>query len=173
MVVPNFSTTFRFCLLPYGINTVVLGSANVMAMSSSSNARVSSRTERRTATDNGTTQPRAPSAQQERGSRNERTDPRRTQSPQPSAASGPSHRRTASGAQRTNRNVEERRTERVQVTTRETLTSRTRSPERRPGPSVQPTERSRAPEASRTYSGDSRPRSSKAEAPSGMSYMLS
>ncbi|KAE8447814.1 hypothetical protein EG329_010208 [Mollisiaceae sp. DMI_Dod_QoI] len=129
-------------------------------MSSSSNARVSSRTERRTATDNGNTQPRAPSAQ-ERGGRTERLDP------PPSTVSGSTHRRIASGSQRTNRNVEERRTERVQVTTRETLTSRTRSPERRPGPSVQQTERPRAPEASRAYSGDSRPRSSKAEAPSG------
>ncbi|KUJ06281.1 uncharacterized protein LY89DRAFT_633211 [Mollisia scopiformis] len=137
-------------------------------MSSSSNARVSSRTERRTATDNGNTQPRAPSAQQERGTKCERPDPRRTQSPQPSVTSGTSgttHRRTASGTQRTSRNVEERRTERVQITTRETLTSRTRSPERRPGPSVQPSEKPRAHEVGRAYSGDSRPRSSKAEAP--------
>lgn len=141
-------------------------------MSSSSNARVSSRTERRTATENGNTQPRAPSAQQERGSRTERADPRRTQSPQPSATSGTTHRRTASGTQRTTKNVEERRTERVQVTTRETLT-RTRSPERRPGPSVHATERPRAPEASRAYSGDSRPRSSRAEAPLGMPCLLS
>lgn len=141
-------------------------------MSSSSNARVSSRTERKTATENGTTQPRAPSAQQERGSRNEKSDPRRPQSPQPPANSGTGHRRTASGTQRTSRNVEERRTEKVQVTTRETLT-RTRSPERRPGPSVHPTERPRAPEASRAYSGDSRPRSSKAEAPPGMACLRS
>ncbi|CZR62475.1 probable spindle pole body component 97 [Phialocephala subalpina] len=133
-------------------------------MSSLSNARVSSRTERRTATDNGNTQPRAPSAQQERGNRSERPDPRQTQSPQP-PASGTTHRRTASGTQRTNRNVEERRTERVQVTTRETVTSRTRSPER-PRPSAQQTERTRPPEPSRTYSENSRPRSSKAEAPS-------
>lgn len=143
-------------------------------MSSSSNARVLSRTERRTATENGTTQPRAPPppGQQERGSRNEWTDPQRTQSPHPSATSSSTHRRTASGTQRTNRNVEERRTERVQVATRETLT-RTRSPERRPGPSVQQTERSRAPEANRAYSGDSRPKLSKTEAPPGMIYRVS
>jgi gamma-tubulin complex component 2 len=140
-------------------------------MSSSSNARVSSRAERRTATENGSTQPRAPSTQQERGSRNEKPDPRRTQSPQPPASSSTAHRRTASSTQRTNRNVEERRIERVQVTTRETLT-RTRSPERRPGPSVHPTERPRAPEASRAYSGDSRPRSSRAEAPPGMACLV-
>jgi len=100
-------------------------------MSSSSNARGSLRAERRTTTDNGSAQPRDPSGQQ--GGRSERPDPRRAQSPQPST-SGQSHKRTTSGLQRTNRGVDERRTERVQVTTRETLTSRLRSPERRPGP---------------------------------------
>ncbi|KAK0718227.1 Spc98 family-domain-containing protein [Lasiosphaeria miniovina] len=46
------------------------------------------------------------------------------------------HKRTASGNPRqTSRSVEERRTEKVQVTTRETLVSRTRSPDRRSGPS--------------------------------------
>jgi gamma-tubulin complex component 2 len=73
----------------------------------------------------------------------------------------------ASGSQRTKAGVEERRTERVQVTTRETVTSRTRSPERRPGPSVQPQERQKASDAGRAYSGDPRPRS-KAEAPQGV-----
>lgn len=139
-------------------------------MSSSTNTRASSRTERRTATENANTQPRAPSAQQERGPKHDRQDPRRTQSPQPSTASGTTHRRTASGAQRTSRNVEERRTEKIQITTRETLT-RTRSPERRSGPSIHPIERPRASEASRAYSGDSRPRSSRAEAPPGTAFL--
>ena len=136
-------------------------------MSSSSTARVSSHAERRTTNDNGNGKPRAPSAQQG-GNRSERQDPRRTQSPQP-ATSGTSHKRTASGSQRTNRGVEERRTERVQVTTRETLTSRTRSPERRPAPSLQQSERSKQSEPSRAYSGDLRPKSStKVEPPQGM-----
>jgi gamma-tubulin complex component 2 len=138
-------------------------------MSSSSNARGSSRAERRTTTDNGTAQARDSSSQQ--GGRVERPDPRRAESPQPST-SGQSHRRTASGIQRTNRGVEERRTERVQVTTRETLTSRPRSPERRPGPSVQPPERPRQAEPNRAYSGDPRPRPAKSEVPQGIISFL-
>ncbi|KAK3390494.1 Spc98 family-domain-containing protein [Podospora didyma] len=49
------------------------------------------------------------------------------------ASSSTAHKRTASGnpRQASSRSVDERRTERVQVTTRETLVSRTRSPERR------------------------------------------
>ncbi|KAH8648790.1 spindle pole body component alp4 [Tricladium varicosporioides] len=131
-------------------------------MSSANHARVSSRAERRTTNDNASTQPRASSGQQG-SSRNDRADPRRTHSPQPST-SGASHRRTTSGQQRSQRGVEERRTERVQVTERETIT-RTRSPQRRP-PSVQIPERVQRPsEPARTYSGDPRPRSAKAETP--------
>jgi gamma-tubulin complex component 2 len=138
-------------------------------MSSSSTARVSSRVERRTTNDNGSAQPRAPSGQT--GGRGERLDPRRMQSPQPSA-SGTSHKRTASGSQRTNRAVEERRTERVQVTTRETLTTRTRSPDRRPAPSAQPSERQRPAEPSRAYSGDPRPKPGRPETlPQGKTYI--
>jgi len=133
-------------------------------MSSSSHARIPSRSDRRTATDSGSTQPRAPSGQQG-GSRSERSDPRRQPSPQPSTSTG-GHKRTASGVQRSSKAVEERRTERVQVTTRETISSRTRSPERRPG-STQPPERQR-PEASRTHSGDPRPKPAKMEAPTGI-----
>ncbi len=139
-----------------------LSCANVTVMSSSSTARVSSRAERRTTNDNGSAQPRAPSGQT--GNRGERLAPRRTQSPQPSTA-GTSHKRTASGAERTNRGLEERRTDRVQVTTRETLTTRTRSPDRRSAPSAQPTERQRPAEPSRAYIGDPRPKASKPEAP--------
>jgi gamma-tubulin complex component 2 len=134
-------------------------------MSSSSNARVSSHAERRTATDNGSVKPRAPSSQQG-GNRNDRFDGRRTQSPQPqqSTASG-THRRTASNSQRMRGGVEERRTERVHVTTKETLTSRTRSPERRPA-SMQPQDRPKPSEISKINSGDSRP-NSRTELPQG------
>jgi hypothetical protein len=144
-------------------------SPNVTRMSSSSNARGSSRAERRTTTDNGSAQPRDSSGQQ--GGRSERPDPRRAQSPQPSTA-GQSHKRTASGLQRTNRVVDERRTERVQVTTRETLTSRPRSPERRPGPLMQQPERPRQAEPNRTHSGDPRPRAPKSEVPQGIISFL-
>jgi gamma-tubulin complex component 2 len=135
----------------------------VTIMSSSSHARVSSRTiERRTANDNGSSQPRASG----HTSRSEREDPRNVPSPQ-QPTSGTTHRRLASGSQRTTRGVEERRTERTQITTRETLTSRTRSPEKRPGPAVRPTERTRQDEPTRSYSGESRPKS-RVETPQGM-----
>lgn len=133
-------------------------------MSSSSNARVpiSSRAERRTANENGSQQPRAPSGLG--GSKVERSDPGRTQSPQPSSV-GAGHRRAPSGSQRLKREVEERRTERVQVTTRETVTSRTRSPDRRSAVPQQP-ERTRPSEPSRQYAPDNRPRSApKPESP--------
>ena len=138
-------------------------------MSSSSNVRPSSHAERRTANENGTARSRAPSGQHG-GSRAERTDSRRPQSPQPqqSSTSGSTHRRTASSSQRTKGGVEERRTERVQVTTRETLTSRTRSPERRSAASMQQQERTRPNELGRTNSGDPRPRPGKVEPPQGM-----
>ena len=106
-------------------------------MSSSSNTKTS-HSERRTATENGTARPRG--------------DPRRPPSPQHST-SGATHKRTASGTQR--------RTERVQVTTRETLTTRTRSSERR-GPPPPAQERARK-EHARTPSVDNRPREIKAE----------
>lgn len=136
-------------------------------MSSSSNNRPSSLLERRIANENAS-RPRLPSGQQG-GTRTER-DSRRPQSPQAST-SGTTHRRTASNSQRTKGGVEERRTERVQVTTRETLTSRTRSPERRPAPPMQQQERTRPSEASRTNSGDHRPRLSKAEASQGTVFV--
>ena len=130
-------------------------------MSSTTNARTTPYAEQRYPTENGNNGHRAPSAQQA-GDKPERSDSKRQRSP------GPSHRRVASGLQRTSRGVEERRTENVKVTTRETLTSRTRSPERRPGTSRQASERSKPPEASRQAAKDAQPRSSKAEPPQGM-----
>ncbi|PBP21070.1 Spc97/Spc98 family protein [Diplocarpon rosae] len=128
---------------------------------SSSNPRASHRNDRRTATENGSAQPRASSGQQA-SNRNERPDPRKTQSPQASNPSG-THGKTVSGVQRMKQGVEERRTERVQVTIRETVTQRTRSPERRPG-STQPHERQKS-EPSKTNSGDARPKPARVEAP--------
>ncbi|KAG9228192.1 Spc98 family-domain-containing protein [Amylocarpus encephaloides] len=127
-------------------------------MSSSNHARVSSRAERRITNDHASAQPRASTAQ---SSRHERQDPRRQQSP--TAESSTAHRRGASGSQRTNRAVEERRTERVQLTTKESIT-RTRSSERRSAPAPAP-ERQRPPDLARTHSNDPRMRSIKAEGP--------
>ncbi|OIW31767.1 hypothetical protein CONLIGDRAFT_572794 [Coniochaeta ligniaria NRRL 30616] len=94
----------------------------------------------------------------------ERSDSRRQDrpSPQPSNVST-SHKRTASGNPRpTSRAVEERRTERVQVTTRETLVSRTRSPERRSATASG--DRRRAPaEDQRPRAPEAKPRESKVE----------
>ncbi|RDW79759.1 spindle pole body component-1 [Coleophoma cylindrospora] len=128
---------------------------------SASNARVSSHTERRTTTnENGSSRPRATSGQGNRSDR-ERQESRRAGSPQ---EAGTTHRRHTSTTQRNGKNVEERRTERVQVTTRETLTSRARSPERRPTAPMQQ-ERTKPFEPSKTYSADTRPKSSKSETP--------
>jgi gamma-tubulin complex component 2 len=64
------------------------------------------------------------------GGKSERQDARRPKSPQASTHSA-QHKRMPSGSQRMGRVVDERRTDRVHVTTRETVTTRTRSPDRR------------------------------------------
>ena len=132
-------------------------------MSSSSNAKTS-HTERRTANENGPGRPRQSSGQLG-GSRNDRGEGRRPPSPQFSTA-GNTHKKMASGSHR-NKMIEERRSEKIQVTTRETLTSRTRSPERRSGPPpIQ--ERVRPKEPARTPSGDNQPKSSRTEPAQGI-----
>lgn len=62
---------------------------------------------------------------------------------------GSSHRRVTSTSQRGSKGVEERRTERHHVTTRETLTTRTRSPESRSGSAKQPPDRAKPPDVQR------------------------
>lgn len=63
-----------------------------------------------------------------------KSDAYRESSPQPSFP-GTSHKRSASGNPRpASRTTEERRTEKVHVTARETLVSRTKSPDRRGAP---------------------------------------
>ncbi len=109
-------------------------------MSSSSNARAAAQTERRSVHDNpGPGKPRLASGSG--GSKSERPDGRLSHSPQPSTG-GTGHKRIVSGSQRPSRVVEERRTERAHITSRETLTSRVKSPERRPAPPVLSSERS-------------------------------
>jgi gamma-tubulin complex component 2 len=65
--------------------------------------------------------------------------------------------------------VDERRTERIQITTRETMTSRTESPERRPEVPeplpVQQPEQPKASEATRAYPVVPRPQAAKADVP--------
>jgi gamma-tubulin complex component 2 len=135
-------------------------------MSSSSSARVTLQTERRSINDNSnSSKPRMASGSS--GIKTERSDGRIPQPPQPSAG-GPSHKRMPSGSQRTSRNVEERRTEKVQVTTRETLISRTRSPDRRPGSSAVAPERARAVEVIRNSTKDTGSKTTRGEPPSGM-----
>ncbi|KAK3318371.1 Spc98 family-domain-containing protein [Apodospora peruviana] len=80
-----------------------------------------------------------------------------------SASASASHKRSASGNPRpASRTVDERRIEKVQVTTREMLTTRTRSPERR---SATASDKSRATDVPRQRPPDTRPRESRAEAP--------
>lgn len=134
-------------------------------MSSSTNIRsTTQQSERKSATE-ASGKPRGAGSSLG-GSKSERPDGQHPISPQPSTGTT-AHRRMPSGLQKSGRAVEERRTERVQVTTRETLTSRTRSPDRRPVPSLVP-EKSRATEAGRATTGESKPRLNKAETAQGM-----
>jgi len=130
-------------------------------MSSSSNVRATTQTERRSVHDNsGPGKPRIASGSG--GSKSERPDGKRSRSPQ-SSAGGAAHKRMPSGSQRASRNVEERRTERVHVTTRETLTSRVRSPERRPPPSALASERSKPGDSIKSNVSDLGLKSSRTE----------
>lgn len=133
------------------------------------NGRVSAQTERRTTTtnDNGSARPRVPSGL---GGSRDPQDPRRSHSPQTSTA-GPTHGRTASHTQRAGGGVEERRTERTKITTRETMTSRTRSPDRRPAPSAAPTDRHKSMDAGKAQSKDAKLKPSKAESQPGTSNL--
>jgi gamma-tubulin complex component 2 len=134
---------------------------HVAAMSSSSTARAATQAERRSVHDNlGPGKPRLASGSG--GSKSERPDGKGSHSPQPSAG-GVGHKRMPSSSQRASRNVEERRTERVHVTTRETFTSRARSPERRPAPSVLASERSKPGEGLKSNLSDLGLKSSRTE----------
>jgi hypothetical protein len=123
--------------------------------SSSSGHRPASYTEQQIADDNSSIKPRIPSIPQN-GRRSDRDSPPQ-QSSKPSNV-GMNHERAASSSQRTNRGVEERRRESVQVTTKTTLTSITRSPNLRHGQSVQLSQRPKPSEASRAHSGDPHPK---------------
>ncbi|RFU33452.1 hypothetical protein B7463_g2840, partial [Scytalidium lignicola] len=115
-------------------------------MSSSSSANPSAYTERRPANDSSS----VPLTKQD-GRRTGR-DSRRDQSLQHSASMA-DHQTSISSSQRTNKGIEERKVERIQIMTRETLTSRTRSSEAQPGRSQ--SESLKPSEASGAYSGES------------------
>ncbi|KAI1386258.1 Spc98 family-domain-containing protein [Hypoxylon trugodes] len=91
-------------------------------------------------------------------------DQRSTRSPQASHTN-PAHKRTASGNPRpASRSTEERRTERVTVTTKEKLISRTRSPERR-SKDAPPPEKWKSKETAKPRPPEPKPKDSKSEAP--------
>jgi gamma-tubulin complex component 2 len=74
------------------------------------------------------------------------------------------HKRSTSGhpnPRSTSSSFEERRTEKVQVTTRETFTTRTRSPQRRSATA----DKSRAADGTKQRAPDSRPREARQETP--------
>lgn len=126
-------------------------------------ANASSRS-RMSTTDQTGRRPQERAAPDPRAESRAERDPRRQGassgvSPNPSfntqSSASTSHKRSASGNPRpTSRVVDERRTEKVQVTTRETLVSRTRSPVRRSAPD----ERARAPDAVKHRHTESRTR---------------
>ncbi|KAK0629795.1 Spc98 family-domain-containing protein [Bombardia bombarda] len=94
----------------------------------------------------------------ERDARSRHAPPPTQSQPTPPASTStaaPPHKRTASGNPRptTRTVVDERRTEKVQVTTRETLVARTRSPDRRGAPN----DKARAANATRQRPPEPRP----------------
>lgn len=109
----------------------------------------------------GTQRPRAGAGS---GASQASADPRSGRSSQP-GFTNPAHKRSASGNPRpASRAVEERRTEKFTVTTREKLISRTRSSDGRPKDAVQQDkERRKTKEASRPRQPEAKLRESKSE----------
>ncbi|OTB03294.1 hypothetical protein M426DRAFT_321862 [Hypoxylon sp. CI-4A] len=124
-------------------------------------SRVSNYSERRpngTSDNDSNPRPRA-NAQT---SRTSQPDQRNTRSPQ-TANINPAHKRSASGNPRpASRATEERRTERVTVTTKEKLISRTRSSERQPKDAPLP-DRRKSKDMAKSRQPETKPRDSKLE----------
>lgn len=101
--------------------------------------------------------------------RGERADPRANASPQAgytSTSSSGTRKRSASGATRPlSGAAEERRTERVTVTTREKLISRAKSTERRPRPDTAQTDKQKNKESVRPRTADTRSKEPAPESP--------
>ncbi|KAI0161664.1 Spc98 family-domain-containing protein [Hypoxylon sp. FL1284] len=130
-------------------------------------SRVSNHAERRT---NGTSdndsnpRPRASGHASGHTSRASQHEQRSTRSPQ-SSFTNPAHKRTASGNPRpASRSADERRTERVTITTKEKLISRTKSPERR-SKDAPPPEKWRSKETTKSRQPEVKTRDPKPEAP--------
>lgn len=123
----------------------------------------SSQPERRTANDNGIGNGKA--RMSSGPSRSQASDHQRQPSQQSSQPTDPFGR--PGTVQRTKRGNEERRTEKLQVTTRETLTSKIRSPERRSAPSGVPMSRSTS-----KRSADQQPKNRRPETPQGMTFRM-
>ncbi|RKF59749.1 Spindle pole body component alp4 [Erysiphe neolycopersici] len=102
-----------------------------------------------------------PSSQQLGEGKSDREDQHGAQSPQPSITTS-SNMRVSSTNQFSSRAIDEKRTERIRISTTEILTSKTRSPERRSSIMAQ-TERPKPSEESRS-------RESRSEAPSIISW---
>ncbi len=131
-------------------------------MSSSSNARVvPPPSERRAGLGEKVTGGKSRSVSGHGESKPERPDGRQLASP-PLQSNG-SRQGGVPGLQRSSRNLEERRTERLHVTTKETLISRTRSPERRSAPSSHPVEKAKLQDGSKFSVVESRPKTKPAE----------
>jgi gamma-tubulin complex component 2 len=123
----------------------------------SSTARAPYTDRRTTATkDPSSARPRAPSGRGDKPTEGQKTDGRPTISP---SVSGNAHKRMASGSQRPgvdkSDQQSERRTERTNVTTREHIVIRTRSPEKQPVEDRRERERERAKQNSRAGAGSS------------------
>ncbi|RKF81450.1 Spindle pole body component alp4 [Golovinomyces cichoracearum] len=109
-----------------------------------------------------------PSSAQHGGNRAEKGDQRGAQSPQLSISAG-AHARLPLNSQRTSRTIEEKRTERVQVTTSEVFTSKTKSPERKSA-AMNHREKFRPAESSKINDGESRAREIRSEVPPVVSW---
>ncbi|KXJ92291.1 spindle pole body component alp4 [Microdochium bolleyi] len=113
----------------------------------------------------GSAQPRSQQQPSVAGRATSRSE-RRVPSPR-EPYTNPAHKRSASGNPRpASRSTEERRMERVTVTTRDRLISRTRSPDRRPNDTASPAERWRSRDPPRQRATDAKSREPKVEKPS-------
>lgn len=109
-------------------------------MATNNSGRASTQPERRSASDDS--RPRVSTSRAERPEQGSK----RPRSPQPQPGAQSRRVVASTNAQKLSRGVDERKTERVKVTTRETVTSRTRSPQRRVPAPRGPPERVRTAE---------------------------
>ncbi|SZF01214.1 unnamed protein product [Blumeria hordei] len=137
---------------------------------SSSYSKKPSRIDRAEKSSNGLgAHPSRISSEQHAEGKPERPDQRGGQSPKPSSSRNAPARVPSVTRHQSNKTVEEKRTERVRITTTEILTSRTKSPERKSAGATQ-SERFRTGESSRGNLVEPRFRENKPETPSVHSW---